>query len=213
MRTVLLAVGVCCGWLVSSRLTADEQTGSTTAAAAASEGSQVALIDIEYVFKNHARFKQQIDKIKQDVGAFERELGEERKTLNTLKERRDAFNVGSPEYKRTEEEMERLVVGLQVRSQLKKKEMLEREAKVYFDTYTEVTKEVTKLADQYGISLVLRFEGQEIDPRDPNSVSAGLRRQVIFHRNLNLTPQVLERLNATATRPAPIPPRDASKTR
>ena len=179
MKTVVLALGVCCGLLISSRLTADEPKGSP---GAGGEGTQVALIDIEYVFKNHARFKQQIEKIKQDVEAFDRELGEERKTLNTIKERRDSFSVGSPEYKRAEEEMARLMAGIQVRSQLKKKEMLEREAKVYFDTFTEVTKEVAKLADQYGIGLVLRFEGQEIDPRDPNSVSAGLRRQIISRK-------------------------------
>ena len=211
MKTMVLVLGVSCGLLCGSRLMADEPKGSSRSSG---EGTLVALVDIEYVFKNHARFKQQIDKIKQDVEAFERELGEERKTLNTIKERRDSFSIGSPEYKRAEEEMARLMAGIQVRSQLKKKEMLEREAKVYFDTFTEVTKEVAKLADQYGIGLVLRFEGQELDPRDPNSVSAGLRRQVIFHRNLNLTPQVLERLNAVATLPALTPPVGGrSKTR
>jgi hypothetical protein len=205
MKSVVLALGVCCGLLCCSQLMADDPKSSLRMEG---EGTQVALIDIEYVFKNHARFKQQ------DVEAFDREVGEERKSLNTMKERRDAFSVGSPEYKRAEEEMARLMAGLQVRSQLKKKEMLEREAKVYYDTFMEITKEVAKLADQYGICLVLRFEGQELDPRDPNSVSAGLRRQVIYHRNLNLTPQVLERLNAVATRPAPNAiPGGASKTR
>ena len=45
----------------------------------------------------------------------------------------------------------------QAQTQLKRKEFLEREAMIYYKTYTDISSVVQQFAEKYGIALVLRF--------------------------------------------------------
>jgi len=173
------------------------KTAGTTAAAKPS-GTLVALVDIGHVFKNHPRVKQQVEGMKQDLGDYEKEVVANRQELVKQREKMVKFAVGSPEYKQVEEQIARQVSDLQVRDQMKKKDVLEREARIYYDAYNEVLDHVARLSTEYGIGLVIRFDSQPIEPTDRNSVQAGVNRNVVFQRNLDLTPLVLERLNAAA---------------
>lgn len=169
---------------------------ATAGAAAKPSGTLVALVDIGHVFKNHPRVKQQVEGMKQDLGDYEKEVVSNRQELVKQREKMVKFAVGSPEYKQVEEQIARQVSDLQVRDQMKKKDVLEREARIYYDAYQEVLDQVSRLATEYGIGLVIRFDSQAIEPTDRNSVQAGVNRNVVFQRNLDLTPLVLERLNA-----------------
>src|SRR5262245_9721269 len=141
--------------------------GAGAPAAQQSQGSVIALVDIGYIFDNHARFKQQMSALTKDVETIQRDIAEDEKDIIKQREKLQTFNPGSPEYKKLEEEIARRLSDLQVTKQLKKKESREREAKIFYDTYMEISREVARLADQYGLDLVLRFESQEIDPRNP----------------------------------------------
>jgi hypothetical protein len=55
---------------------------------------------------------------------------------------------------------------------------------------------VEEAATKYGLSLVLRFDSQEIDPNNRNEVVKGVNRAVVFHRKLDLTSMVSDALNA-----------------
>lgn len=164
-------------------------------AATSNSSVPVAVIDVGHIFKNHARFKQQMDGMKGEVENFEKEVNEERKTLLKQRDKLQTFNAGSPEYKQLEEEIARQVSDQQVRGTLKRKDVMEREAKIYYETYNEIVREIGKTADTYGISLVLRYEGEPIDARDRNSILAGVNRPIVYQRNLDLTQLVLKQLN------------------
>ena len=56
---------------------------------------------------------------------------------------------------------------------------------------------VAEIAEQYDLSLVLRFSRERMDPTDRTSVLAGVNRPVIFQKQLDLTPLVMKRLNGT----------------
>lgn len=155
----------------------------------------VAVIDVPLIFKNHARFKQRMEAIKGEVEAFEKQVNEERKKLAKHEERLKTFAVGSPEFRQLEEDLARQVSDVRVRSELKRKDVMEREAKVYFETYNEVTREVARQAEIYGISLVLRYDSEPIDGRDRSSILAGVNRPIVFQNNLDLTQLVLKQLN------------------
>ncbi len=88
-----------------------------------------------------------------------------------------------------------VAANAQVKMQLKRKDFLEREAKVYFDAYNEVLMAVSQFSDRNGIGLVLRFNGGEMDPTKRESVLQGVNRAVVFQRNLNITDYVIQRLN------------------
>lgn len=203
-RSGWLALGLSLGLLANVALAqgrpAAGGAGAAPPAAPAApraHGTMVALVDLGMILKNHPRVKQQVEAMKQELTDYEKEVVSNRQSLSKQRDKMTSFTVGSPEYKQAEEQIARQVSDLQVRDQLKKKEILEREAKIYYDAYQEITREVEKLANEFGIGLVIRFDSQAIDPTDRNSVQAGVNRNVVFQRNLDLTKMVLQRVGGT----------------
>ena len=75
------------------------------AASAAPTGTRVAVIDINFIFKNHMRFKQTMDGIKKEIETFEVYLREERNKVTAKTEQLKALPAGSPQYKQLEEQI------------------------------------------------------------------------------------------------------------
>ncbi len=167
----------------------------------------VAVVDITYIFKNHQRFKATMEGMKKELEQFDRYLRQQHQELGKQREQLAQFKPGTPEYKNLEQRIAEAHAQLQVDTQLKRKEFLEREAKVYYQVYREVYQAVQEFADSHGISLVLRFNSEEMNPEDRQSVLEGINRGVVYQRNLYIMYEILDRLNrtapATATRLTP----------
>ena len=169
----------------------------------AASNSAVGVVDIAQVFRQHAGFKQQTEAIQQEIVTFDREVSEQRKVIAQQNAKQKSVPVGSPEYRQLDEEIARRASRLQLTQDLKKKELRDREATLYFETYREVQREIARLADQYRLSLVLRFDGQPIDEHNPASVMAGINRPVLYQRNLDLTPFVVSAVNKSTAAARP----------
>ena len=131
MKTLNLTYSICiaviCG--MSADLTA--QTNQP--------GTVVAVLDVAKVFKNHARFKQKMDDMKREVERYEEDVNRQRRELiERAKQLNDTYKPGSPEYKRTEVELAKKESDLRVQAQLKRKEVIDNESRLYYDTYQEI---------------------------------------------------------------------------
>jgi Skp family chaperone for outer membrane proteins len=170
---------------------------------APSGGINIALVDVSYVFKNHERFKARTEELRQEIKDFETQMNDQRKGLNEKRTRLSNYNPGSPQYEQLEVEMAREIANQNVNAELKKKDVLEREARIYHEVYLEIQEAVRQFAEQYNIALVLRYDGEEIDPNDRNSVLRGVNRSIVYQDKINITYEILQMLNAprTATRP------------
>jgi Skp family chaperone for outer membrane proteins len=171
----------------------------------------VALIDVTYIFKNHVRFKQAMDRMKEDAKAFEAVMKNKGSDLNNRRRAlEDQFRQGTPEYKRQEEILAREAADLNLQAQLKKKEILEQEAKVYYNVYREIQDAVAYHAQRFGLSVVIRHTSDPIDPQDRASVMQGITGPVVYYqRDLDITGEILQRLNPPPNRQAtgqPPPP-------
>ena len=140
-----------------------------------------AVIDIGYIFKNHAQFKSQMDKMRDEVMAAENGLKAERDRINGLVEQLKGFNPGTPEFKKLEAEVAKAQGEFNVEAQLQKKDFMDREAAIYLQTYSEVVDRVTQLAEYNNIALVIRYDSSEIDPTDRGSVIKGVNRNVVYN--------------------------------
>ena len=160
----------------------------------AAAGVQVALVDIGYVFKNYGAFKNRYDQIKADASAFEKNVMARRQQIMDERKKLEDLNADSPDYKRIEQDMAHKMSDLQVEMSLKRKEILQKEAQINLNAYQEIKGVVEKLANHYGISLVLRYDGEQMDAKDRNSVMKGLNRHVIYQKNLDITQMVLKHL-------------------
>ncbi|ADB17855.1 outer membrane chaperone Skp (OmpH) [Pirellula staleyi DSM 6068] len=176
------------------------------APAAAASGTNVAVIDVAHIFKNHTRFNGMMMDIKKDIEDFEAIVRNEQKKFNAMREELVQFKPSSIEYKQKEEELARVQADLQVKVGIKRKEFLEQEAAVYYRVYREVEQAVGVFAQRNRIGLVLRYNGDDIKQEDRASVLQGVNRAVVYQMNLDITEFVLQMLNANApAAPAPGP--------
>jgi len=177
---------------------------SSSVAQAPARAPTVALLDVSYVFKNHARFKGMMEEMKADVERAEAQVKQERDTINKLAERLQEFRKGTPDYKQMEEELAKRQADLAVRVNLQKNEFLQREAKIYHHVYQELAQVTDYYAKQHGIDMVLRFNGDPVDVDRPDSVLTFINTPVVWYqKQMDITPMVLQELNRTAINPGP----------
>lgn len=155
----------------------------------------IAVIDIPVIFKNHALFKKQMDELKGEVDAAEQSLTQFRDQMKAMVDELQGYKSGTPEYKTLEEKIANLQADLQVKVGMQKKDFMEREARVYFNTYNQITETVSTFAQRHNISLVLRYNSNPIDPQNRQSVLEGVNRPVIYQNKIDITYDVLRILN------------------
>jgi len=162
-------------------------------------GSDIALIDIGVIFKNHTRFKAHMADLQADMERAEQQMKKERDSLRALSEQLNAYKAGTVEYKQLEEEITKRSADLNVRFQLQKKEFAKTEAKTYYMVYQEIQQEVDAFAQANGIAVVLKFKSEQADADKPEEVLTELNKPVIWYaRGLDITPIILESLNRRA---------------
>ena len=185
---------------------------SAAPAQAQSTGTRVALIDISAIFKQHPGFNQKMEGMKAEVTSYENSLRQRAQQIQQLQKQLGDYNANTPEYKNIESQILKLQANGQAEATLKKKEFLERESEIYFDTYQEIVQQVKRIADYNKVDLVLRYNSQPIDGTSRPGVLEGVNRAVVYNQaNLDLTQPVLEQLiknSAQARAPgAPTAPR------
>lgn len=170
--------------------------GQAPAAPAQHMASPVAILDLPYLFRNHLRFKQMDEVLKQEIGNAEAQFMTEQKAMKELVTRLQELKAGTPEYKQLEEELAKRDADMQLRVNIMKKNFAEKKAKNYFEVYQEVMRYVTYHSQQAGIVLVLNFNGDPVDGTNPQSVIQGLNSTVLYkHPGVDITPVVLDLCN------------------
>jgi Skp family chaperone for outer membrane proteins len=176
----------------------------------------IAVIDVSYIFKKHDRFRATMDAMKKEMETTEADLKAERDKIGQKEEQRNTYNAGSAEYKQLDEQLARDMSEFNLKMTKIRKEFLEREAKVYYQTYLEVNKAVAYYAEHHDIGLVIRFNGEPVDPNKREDVLREINKPVVYANQIDITPDVLALLNSagaagagtnTATRPAAAPQR------
>lgn len=171
------------------------------------QGMNVALLDVGYIFKEHPGFKAKMEAMKNEVQQFEAGLKQEQQRIQAMGKQIATFKTGSPAYKRIEEDTTKAVADLKVKTQLKRKDIMEQEAAIYMATYKQVFRVVEGYATKYNIDLVLRYDrkadsSSTVDPRETLKI---INRPVIYNKNLDISDDILKQFGAVATRPRKAP--------
>lgn len=164
----------------------------------------IAVVDISYIFKKHARFASTMEAMKKEMEGIEADLKADRQKIAEQEQQRNQFNVGTADYKQLDEEVARKMAEFNLKMGKLRKDFLEREAKVYYQTYLEVVDAVKYYAKRQNIGLVLRFNGESVDPNRRDDVLREINKPVVVQDQIDITPDVLALLNrdAGATQPA-----------
>jgi Skp family chaperone for outer membrane proteins len=157
-----------------------------------------AVVDVTYIFKNYAKFNQQMEGMKTAMESADSQLKADRDTVAGKEKMREDYVPGSPEFKQIDEEVARLKAEFQLKAGKIRRDFLEKEAQVYYSTFMEVSNAVQYYAQQHNIGMVLRFNGDSIDPNNREDILRAINKPVVFQNNVDITPDVLALLNRGA---------------
>jgi Skp family chaperone for outer membrane proteins len=168
------------------------------------------VVDISYIFKKHDRFRTTMESMKKEMESTEAELKADRDKIAQLEERRNTYNAGAAEYKQLDEELARQMAEFNLKMTRLRKSFLEREAEIYYRTYLEVNDAVKYYATQHNIGIVIRFNGEPVDPNNREGVLREINKPVVFQNQIDITPDILVLLNRDATSPSTARPPGSS---
>ena len=170
----------------------------------AQETGRVAILDVAKVFKDNTSFGDKMAALKADAERLKGQVTAEQDRIKVEVMKLRDLKPG-PERNKREADLEQQHTHLRTTTRQAESELLSQEARVYFDTYREMQAVVEAIAQANGLSLVLRFDSEDIDSHNQQSVKKGLNRAVVFHRQLDLTKLVSQQLNARmAAAPAKV---------
>jgi Skp family chaperone for outer membrane proteins len=169
----------------------------------------VAVVDISYIFKKHERFKGTMEGMKKEAEGFEVEMKAEREKIAQQEQQRNAYNPGTAEYKQLDEQVARKTAEFQLKAGKFRKDFLEREAKIYYQTYLEVVDAITQYSQRQNIGLVLRFNGETLDPNKREEVLREINKPVVMQDRIDITPDIIVMLNRTPQGAVPAGPQGA----
>lgn len=209
----VLAVVVSLGYLVTVAVAQNPAGGRPSQPMA---GPRVALLDVSRIFKEHARFKQQMEQMKTEVRDAENQVRAKREALVKLNEQLQALQKGTPDYSRMDEALTTQQTELALSIQRSKAKFLQREAEIYYGVYQDIYSATNYFCTQNGFDMVLRFSSEEVDVQRPDSVLAWINKPVVWYNaNLDITNYILQDVNRApvANRNAPSGPASPWGTR
>jgi Skp family chaperone for outer membrane proteins len=169
----------------------------------------IAVVDIAFVFKNHAQLNATMENMKNEMKSIEENLKAKRDQITKMEEARNQMNAGTPDYKKLDDQLVEVKTKFNVDMDRLRRDLMERESKLYFTTYQQVTYTIAQYAKQRNIGLVLRFNGDQPDPTKPQDILKDINKPVVFENNVDITRDILAIVNNGAAAPAPGAPAGA----
>lgn len=159
----------------------------------------VRVIDIKYIFEHHTRFKAAMEGLKKEFDASAQRVQAERNAIIQLEQQLKEMNNTSPDYKRLDEDIARRKAEWKLQGDKQLKEFRTKESEILWNVYYEIQLAVQEYSKQNNVGLVLQFNGDPIDSRNPQKIVAGIGRQIVFAApNRDITPIILGMMKGPA---------------
>lgn len=164
--------------------------GAAHAQGQATDGVRV--IDIKYIFEHHTRFKAAMDNLKKEFDTSAQRVQAERNAIIQLEQQLKEMNSTSPDYKRLDEDIARRKADWKLEGDKQLKQFRTKESEILWNVYYEIQLAVKEFSRQNNVGLVIQFNGDPIDSRNPKSIVSGIGRQIVFVApNRDITPNIL----------------------
>jgi len=184
--------------------TATAITLAPAAAVAEDTGHRLAVVDVAFIFKNHPGIKAQIEAVEGELKSHDQKLQARREELKQAAEKLKTFKVGSPDYAAQEERVASMDSKLRLDMNRIRKELADTEARIYFENYQRIAAGVKFLAQHYKINVVFRYNSEDMDLEQGDSVIRGVMKNIVYHDEaLDMTKGVMQYLDQTMTAAKP----------
>lgn len=173
--------------------------GQQRPAASGDTPHKVGLIDMAQVFKDYEKFKALREALQSEIEQTEKQATQMVEEMKTLQAQAQSgqFKTGSPEYQQLEAKLIEKKGQLESFRQVQQREFLRKESEIYKTVYLEAQDMVTKYAEHFKYTLIVRFNRGKVDEAEnPQEVIQSMNRQVVYHRGQDdVTPQIVKALN------------------
>lgn len=167
----------------------------------AQELGPVGVIDVAYIFKNDPSIKSQIEAVENDLKKVDTDLKARRDELKNAAELLKTFKPGTDQYSKQEETVAAMESKLRLDMGRKRKELQDSESKIYYENYLRIAEGVKVIAEHYKVKVVLRYNSDDINGDNGESVLRGIMKSVVFHDPaIDMTQAVMTYLNRIAKR-------------
>ena len=169
--------------------------------------AQVSLvaIDMGAVFESHPLFVTQLEGLKQEIRQFEEDQTRQREALSAKFQLLRGQDANSEAYRQGEAEIASQSANLDVQKRLRAKEFAQKEAKIYYQIYTDVSSKVANYCQHHGISTVIHYNSRPMDLQNPQTIMERMGSNVVYARpdwEITQTIKDLCQANAAAVAPA-----------
>ena len=176
-------------------VTAVVATSTGQANAQEAKSGLVAILDVAKVFKENSEFDSSMKAIKAEADRLKAKITQQQEAIKQRAQQGTQYQLGSPERSELGAGLEQEQAALRTKARQAEADLLNREARVYYETYQKMQTVVSSVAASNGISLVIRFDSEDIDPTNRGEVIKGVNRAVVYHRQLDLTRMVSSAMN------------------
>ncbi|MDP7268766.1 MAG: OmpH family outer membrane protein [Pirellulales bacterium] len=167
-----------------------------TAQGVAPPPNRLAVLDVKYILENHIRFKQAMEELKDRFSKAGEGLKAERIRIGEMEMKLRELKPATPDYNDLDEQINRAKAEWTLNANKQKKEIRKSESQILWNVYYEVKTETKRYCEQNGIGLVIQFNGEPIDSKQPQDVVRGVSRPIVFNDpQMDITPHVLASLN------------------
>jgi Skp family chaperone for outer membrane proteins len=160
--------------------------------------ANVAVIDVQYIFKHHKGFIEAMQKWQAEVAAADADAKLAKDTLEreSKKLTNGELHPGTPVYKETQDKVTVAQSVFTLGIQRKKDELVRHKADLYGRVYREMLEAVEKIAKAKGLSLVVQYDGDTLNPDKPDDILRQIGQVVVWHaKDHDITADVLAGLN------------------
>ena len=172
-------------------------SATTVQAQGSMKPSVVAVVDVARILKEHPGIQAQVEKVTKDLENYDAQFKKQQEDLKAAVELLKTLTPGSVDYAKQEEQIATMDSRLRLEANRKRKEVVDAEARIYFDNYQMIAEAVERVAVHNKIDVVLRYNSEEMDLENQESVIRGVMKNIVYHnKNLDITPIVMQVLNA-----------------
>ena len=181
--------------VLSTLVTVVALSVSTASAQEAKQSGIVAVLDVAKVFKDNRDFESKMQSIKSTADQLKASIQQKQEAIKQEAGGLQQYEVGSAERNQMEAELVQKQAKLRTEAHQAEVDLLSKEARVYYETYQQMQSILSSLSTEYGISLVLRFDSEEVDANNRGEVIKGVNRAVVYQQGLDLTTMVIEKMS------------------
>jgi len=156
------------------------------------------------VFESHPLFVTQLEGLKQEIRQFDEDQTRQREALSAKFQLLRGQDPNSDAFRQGEAEIASQSANLDVQKRLRSKEFAQKEAKIYYQIYTDVSSKVAAYCQHNGISTVIHYNSRPMDLQNPATIMERMGSNVVYARpDWEITQTIKDLCQATPAAAAP----------